>query len=121
MNSKDKPFDVKVVTEVRDDSNPVFVGQEVTFLMSIRDEDNAAYDLTEVSAINVIVFKRVGDVRLTKTATFVNSGTDGEVKYTTVASDLDKAGTWKAQFIHTKASGEDVPGSVVTFKVLPRI
>jgi len=52
MNSKDKPFDVKVVTEVRDDSNPVFVGQEVTFLMSIRDEDNAAYDLTEVSAIN---------------------------------------------------------------------
>jgi len=77
--------------------------------------------MTLLKSAQSIVFKRVGDVRLTKTATFVNSGTDGEVKYTTVASDLDKAGTWKAQFIHTKASGEDVPGSVVTFKVLPRI
>jgi hypothetical protein len=47
-----------------------------------------------------------GDVtRLVKTATFVTNGTDGKIKYTTIAGDLDRPGTWKVQAIVTLPTG----------------
>ncbi len=40
-----------------------------------------------------------------KAGTFVTDGTDGKLKYTTVALDIDEAGTWKVQGYIVSAGG----------------
>jgi hypothetical protein len=35
--------------------------------------------------------------KVTKAATFTTDGTDGKMLYTTVAGDLDEAGSWRVQ------------------------
>jgi hypothetical protein len=44
-----------------------------------------------------IYFKKPNGATLTKTATFTTDGTDGKIEYTTVADDIDVAGTWQIQ------------------------
>jgi len=44
-----------------------------------------------------ILFQKPNGTTMTKNATFVTDGTDGKLKYTTVANDLDTIGLWKIQ------------------------
>jgi hypothetical protein len=44
-----------------------------------------------------IIFQKPDSSDITKTASLVTNGTDGKIKYTTVAGDLDQIGTWQIQ------------------------
>lgn len=44
-----------------------------------------------------IIFQKPDGSDLTKTATLVTNGTDGNIRYTSVSGDLDQVGTWQIQ------------------------
>lgn len=44
-----------------------------------------------------IIFQKPDSSDLTKIAVLTTNGTDGKIKYTTVAGDLDQIGTWQIQ------------------------
>jgi hypothetical protein len=44
-----------------------------------------------------IIFQKPDSSDLTKTASLTTNGTDGKIKYTTIAGDLDQIGTWQIQ------------------------
>jgi hypothetical protein len=44
-----------------------------------------------------IIFRKPDKTLLEKTASFVIDGTDGKLKYTTIANDLDINGKWNLQ------------------------
>ena len=53
-------------------------------------------DVSNADNIYIILQKPDGS-DLTKTASVVTDGTDGNIKYTTIAGDLDQIGTWQIQ------------------------
>jgi hypothetical protein len=53
-------------------------------------------NISSATVKQIIFQKPTGEV-LTKTAIFSTDGTDGKLRYITVANDLDLAGTWKIQ------------------------
>ncbi len=44
-----------------------------------------------------IIFRKPDGTSVTKTAIFASDGTDGKLRYVTIADDLDQIGTWKIQ------------------------
>ena len=65
------------------------------FLVTIKDGASAV-DVSGASTKQIIIQKPSG-TKLTLTATFDDDGTDGKISYTTVADDLDEAGSYKLQ------------------------
>lgn len=66
------------------------------FIVTILNQDEEAEDLSGYSTKQIIFTKPSGE-KLTKTANFYTDGTDGKIYYTSVADDLDEAGTWQIQ------------------------
>lgn len=56
----------------------------------------AVLDVSNANSINII-FQKPDGSDLTKTATLVTNGTDGNIRYTSVSGDLDQIGTWQIQ------------------------
>jgi hypothetical protein len=79
------------------------IGTSLEF--EIRDEEG---DIVDVSGATTkqVTFRRPGGTKFIRTLDFINTGTDGLVKYVTTAGDLDKAGTWKAQVYVVLGGGE---------------
>ena len=65
------------------------------FTITIQDGDTAV-DISTATTKQLIFTKPSGD-QLTKTASFVTDGTDGVIKYLTIADDLDEVGNWQLQ------------------------
>jgi hypothetical protein len=63
-----------------------------------------------------IIFQKPDKTNLTKTATFSTDGSDGKIRYVTVASDLSVKGTWKIQAKVVMPSGT-WSSNIETFKV----
>ena len=53
-------------------------------------------DLSTASVKNILFRKPDGTVHI-KTADFVTDGTDGKLRYVTIASDFDQTGDWSWQ------------------------
>ena len=66
-----------------------------TFQITVNDQDGPV-DLTSVDAM-YILFRKPNDTLLQVTPVFVNTGSDGLIKYVTQAGDLDQYGTWQIQ------------------------
>ena len=78
-------------------ANEIHVGDIGTvFELTIMDGPSVV-DISLATLANCIILKAPDDGKLTKTGVFVTDGTDGKVKYTTVANDLDEAGSWSIQ------------------------
>ena len=56
----------------------------------------AVLDVSNANSINII-FQKPDGSDLTKTATLVTNGTDGNIRYTSASGDLDQIGTWQIQ------------------------
>jgi hypothetical protein len=67
-----------------------------------------------------LLFQTPDGVLKTKTAVLSTDGTDGKLRYITVASDLDKIGTWRWQ-AHVAGPGYDLHSAVRTFAVLDNL
>lgn len=76
------------------------------------------------SAVNIsaattkqIKFRKPNGTTVTKTAVFTTDGTDGKIKYTTVADDLDTAGIWRAEAYLAGVGGWTGKSDFVEFRV----
>ena len=68
-----------------------------SLVLTILDTDtNAAADVSSYSTAYVLLTTPSGTV-LTKAATWVTNGSDGQIKYTTTAGDLTVGGMWQVQ------------------------
>jgi hypothetical protein len=67
----------------------------VNFNITVMNGD-AVLNVSNANSISII-FQKPDSSDLTKTASLVTNGTDGKIKYTTVAGDLDQIGTWQIQ------------------------
>lgn len=78
--------------------NPeIHVGDVGTvFEVSVVDEDCLPVDLSSSTVLSLRL-KAGKAVTIERDAIVVNDGTDGKIKYTTVAGDLSAAGIWKIQ------------------------
>ena len=84
--------------------NEIHVGDVGTrFLMVIQDE-NKIVDISTATTKTIYLGKPDGS-KLTKTAQFVNNGADGQIYYTSIAGDLDVAGSWSIQGAVAMPSG----------------
>lgn len=69
------------------------------FELTIVDQDSAVVDIS--TATRQILFEKPSGATLTKTAALVTDGTDGKMKYVTIAGDLTPAGFWFVQGVVT--------------------
>lgn len=66
------------------------------FNLTIKDDDGNIVDISTASNYDIIFRKPDGTI-LTKDAVFITDGSDGKIRYTTVAGDLDQYGKWSIQ------------------------
>ncbi len=78
------------------------IGTQIT--LSITDAGTAV-DLSSATT-KQIIFLKPDRTKLTKTAEFATDGTNGQLKYTTIAGDLDLAGFWQVQAYVVLPTGE---------------
>lgn len=77
-------------------SSEIHVGDIGTeFVVTLKD-GSSALDVSGASSITVYLEKPSGEV-LTKTASFVTDGTDGQIKVASESGDLDETDVWYIQ------------------------
>lgn len=64
----------------------------------IDSSTGAAADLSSTVTRTLKLEKPGGGEVIERAAVFTNSGTDGQMQYTTIAGDLDMQGAWRGQF-----------------------
>ena len=96
------------------------------FLITLQDEGAGAVDLATATLLQ-ICFKRPNGSIFNRTAVIVNApGTDGVLKYVTIANDLDVQGVapaknWSFQVIITLPATGTWRSDICTFDVHPNI
>lgn len=94
------------------------------FADTIRDEDGAIINLSTASSKTVKFGRADGTVSAVLTADFDTDGTDGVLKYETIAGTLGStnadAGQWTYQFFVT-INGKPFHGDVQQFYLKPNI
>lgn len=73
--------------------------------LTIKDQDDVVVNISAATTLEII-FKKPDNNRVTKTATLVNDGSDGKMKYAFVSSDLDLIGIWRFQGYIVLPNGE---------------
>ena len=78
-------------------SDTIHVGDVgIVFTITIVDADSVAVDISGATD-KVLFFRKPSRTRVRQAAEFVTDGTDGQLQYTTVAGDIDEAGSWQVQ------------------------
>lgn len=80
-------------------------------------DGTAVVDISAATAKFLNLYKPSGG-SVAKTASFTNSGTDGQMQYITVANDLNEVGTWRLQAYLELASWKG-HSDIVQFEVYP--
>ena len=68
----------------------------VDIVYTVLDDAGVAKDISLATDLKLIITKANG-ARVEKTAVFVTDGTDGKLKYVSVAGDLSPHGTYEVQ------------------------
>ena len=85
------------------------------FVVTLYD-GSTALDVSAASSITVYLTKPSGEV-LTKTASFVTDGTDGQIKVSSADGDLDEPDVWHIQAKITLVNGNAWYTDVSRFRV----
>lgn len=88
----------------------------VPIIIEVRKADNTVETSLGSATALKIYLKSPGGTAVAKTAVFDTDGSDGKIKYVTVAGDLSVEGTWRAQPGYTLGSFAG-RGSDVSFQV----
>lgn len=64
-----------------------------------------------------LIFRKPSGTSVTKTADFITDGTDGQIRYLTLAGDLDETGIWKIQARISDGGVNDKKTDMATFTV----
>lgn len=89
------------------------------FELSIKDSDGSAVDITTATSLKVIFLKPDGTLD-PKTVAAYGAGTNGVIRYTTIADDLDQIGKYKLQAQVAVATGT-WKSNIQSFKVLDNL
>lgn len=87
---------------------------DITFL-----EAGSAVDISGATT-KQLIFRAPDAVTSAKAGTFITDGTNGQLRYTTIADDIDEAGHWHIQGKIINASGTFY-SSIEDFYVLPNL
>ena len=87
------------------------------------DDVTSAYVALDISAATTtdIKFRKPSGTIVTQNASFSTDGTDGKMRYTSIAGDLDESGAWVLQgyiVIPASFTGHTAKGSFVVEKNL---
>ncbi len=93
-----------------------------SFEATIKDETGAIVSLVGAVTLQMIFTKPPGSTpnKVVKTALLVTDGTDGKIKYTVVADDLNRKGTWRVQG-YVKLSNGEWYSDIHVFDVRPNL
>lgn len=91
-----------------------------SFRVTMKDEDGVVVDISTATSL-LIWFAKADGSTMEKTATLVNSGTDGLMEYVTVDGDLDQAGPWKIQGVVGFADDSVFHSDITKFKVFANL
>ena len=72
------------------------------------------------ATVKQFLFERPDKSTLEKAADFINTGTDGQLRYNTVSGDLTVAGIWKIQ-VYLVLGGDNFRSDVSTFEVFENV
>lgn len=86
------------------------------FEVSLITESGTAVDVSTATggSDKLLVLRSPSGVVKSLAASFVSSGTDGKIRYTTTSTDLDEVGGWERQWQVQLRSGGSVVGSLST-------
>ncbi len=73
------------------------------FERTVKDQDGNVVDVSTATTKDFIYTKSDGS-KVTKDTEFTNDGSDGKLRYVTIADDLDIEGDWKLQ-VHVVLPG----------------
>lgn len=77
-------------------STDMHVGDIGTVLEVTLYDSGVVVDISSAT-VKQFIFKKPDRTTATKAASFSTNGTDGKLRYTTIANDLDIAGDWELQ------------------------
>lgn len=93
----------------------------VTFVLTVKNQDGNAIDISAASPKNLVFLKPDKATRAVQAGTFTSGGTDGRLQYTTAsASDLDQDGPWSVQAVVTLGANQ-YTSSLLLFQVDPNL
>jgi uncharacterized protein involved in high-affinity Fe2+ transport len=95
------------------------VGDVGTALIATILDNGTAMPLATATTLQYILRKPSG-TEVTKTALLYTDGSDGKIKYITVAGDFDEAGHYKIQAYIVNPSGNWYT-EIYTFRVYPNL
>ncbi len=84
--------------------NPRIGDVGTVFKLTIKDQAGAIVNISGAST-KVVRFRKPDATVVEKAGALYSDGTDGILKYTTIAGDLDKGGSWSIQAKVVLASG----------------
>jgi len=87
------------------------------FTITVKNAAGTAVDISAATTKNFL-FRKPDATVLTKTATFVTDGTDGQLTYTTITTDIDDVGIWTIQPLAISGASKFY-GQQLSFEVLP--
>lgn len=90
------------------------------FELEVRDQDGAVVDISLATGL-IILFESPAGVDKVKTAVLSGSGTDGKMRYVTVAGDLDEDGRWQIQGKVTFSAAQVFYTDIQSFTVQPNL
>ena len=94
----------------------IHVGNKnVDFVITIA-ENCLPIDISGATLKRIDFTKPSGAV-ISKVASFVTDGTDGQIHYATESGDLDESGIWKIQAVIELGSGSSYSSLIKTFRV----
>lgn len=88
--------------------------------LTIKDQDNAIVNISGATILKIKLRKPSGSL-LDKTAVLSTNGTDGKLRYTTIAGDLDQSGEWRMQAYIEIGATTKFYTSKTTFDVLDHL
>ena len=100
-------------------SQEIHVGDVGTILERTVTDGGVAVDISTASVRQFILRKPSG-AAATKTAAFSTDGSDGKLRYVTVADDLDQAGQWSLQ-VYLEMTAGKWHSDVAVFDVYPNL
>lgn len=86
-------------------ADEIHVGDVGTVFEVTIQDDGVAVNISTATT-KEIIFRKPDKTKVTKAANFSSNGTDGKIRYTTVANDLDQAGLWSLQAHIVLPSGD---------------
>ncbi len=76
----------------------IHVGDVGTIIrLTITEDDNTTAVDVSLASVKKFYFQKPDGAKLNKAAEFNTDGTDGKLKYTITAGDIDTAGRWQVQ------------------------